>query len=563
MTVGASDAKRLWLAAVIVVAVAVLLAIAFGASYGQNNQLTYLLEPLRHAFPELYRHDWLVAETTPYHPVFAVAAAPLFMVDPGGRIAFGIAQLVVQVATYVLIYRFVRALTPNARVAVYALLAALLAAGAAISLAYSYLFSGYLQPSSIATVGWLVAMVAYVRDRPFVCGLALAVAGIWHVNFLVLGIGLFGAVEVVTFRARVRIARLALLIAPSIAVVAVFLPSLLASAHAREPDLALWVLSRFHAPAHYNPKQVRHYVPAIVCWATLAWGMRGLVTGDACARALRFALVGTGLCVAAVIVASIPPLVGTTRLYVWRIGPFAQLASQALVLAGALRAIIEPPARDTIDRNSWIAIVVGGVGLVGETFHQVGGDYPYVLALAFGGLTAAYAVSRRVVGVRRWAGAVVAVVVLCAAVADKRHALASPPLFVTECAGPDCGLEAWARTTPVDSVFLVPPYMNGFRLGARRAIVADTKSPPLVPDELVTWYRRLCAMVDVHESPSTLDIETTWDRRSGDKLLAIARGFAVDYLVLDKTRTSIRVDAPVAYEDGGRVVYRADAGAGK
>jgi hypothetical protein len=547
---------RPWLAAVVVVAVAVMLTLAFGAPYGSNNQLTYLLEPLRHAFPDLYHHDWLVAETTPYHPVFAWVAAPLFAVDAKGRVAFGVAQLVVQIATYVLIYRFVCAIAASGRVVVYVLLASLLAVGAAISLAYSYLFSGYLQPSSLATLGWLAAMIAYARDRPLVCGLSLAVAGVWHVNFLVLGVGLFGTLELVESRGRVRVARLAQLLVPSLVVLAVFLPSLIASSRASEPDLALWVLQRFHAPAHYNPKQIRHYVPSLVCWVAVAWGLRGLATGDAAVRALRFALVGTALCVAAVVIASIPPLAGTTRLYVWRIGPFAQLASQALVLVGAVRAITEPPPRGTFDRWSLLAVIAGGATLVAITFHQVGGDYPRALALACGGVVLAFAISHRVVLVRVWAGAVLAVVVMCAVVAGKLHMLVDPPLFATTCYGPECGLETWAQTTPVDAVFLVPPYMNGFRLGARRAVVADTKSPPLYPDELVAWYRRLCAVVGVSEAPSTAEIEARWDTLRGDQLLAIARRFAVDYLVLDKTRTAARVDAPVAYEDAGRIVYR-------
>ena len=81
-------------------AVGAALALAYGVPYGSNNQLTYLLAPLSHAHPELFRHDWLMTETTQYHPVFATLAAPLYGIDDRGVVAFGIAQVIVMVATW-------------------------------------------------------------------------------------------------------------------------------------------------------------------------------------------------------------------------------------------------------------------------------------------------------------------------------------------------------------------------------------------------------------------------------------------------------------------------------
>jgi hypothetical protein len=561
--VGASARTRYWLAAATVIVIAVLLALAYGTAYGSGNQQTYLLDPLHHAFPELYKRDWLVAETTAYHPVFGVALAPLFALDPSGRVAFGIAQLVVQVATYVLVYRLVAAIAPRARVAAYALLASLLVLGAGRALAGSYLFAGYLQPSSLATVGWLVAMIAYIRDRPLACGLALAFAGVWHVNFLVLGIGWFALLEVALARGRVRevsVARLVRFLAPSLVVLVVFLPSILAGGRAQEPDLALHVLVRFHTPGHYDPKQIRHYVPSLVGWLAFAWGMRGLVAGEASSRAMRLAIIGAALCVGAVLVASIPPLLGTTRLYVWRIAPFAQLASQTIVVIGAFAAIAEPPSFTAFRRSDLVAIVLGLATVIGEAFHQTMGDHSGALAFALGGavvgVALAFVITRRTSRVRSPAIAVLAALAMCCALASERRALVDPPLFAPVCNGLDCKLLAWTQTTPVDALFLVPPYMNWFRLGTRRAIVADIKSPPLYPDELVAWYRRLCDMVEATESPSTADIEARWDALAPAQLLAAARRFHAEYLVLDKTRSPARIAAPIAFEDSWRIAYR-------
>src|SRR5207302_1884183 len=99
-----------------------------------------------------------------------------------------------------------------------------------------------------------------------------------------------------------------------------------------------------------------------------------------------------------------------------------------------------------------------------------------------------------------------------AAIETRSDELTDPPLFSAECGGPDCELFDWvARATSVDAVFLVPPYHGWFRLIARRAVVADSQSPPLVPDELVAWYRRLCDMVGAADVRTHELLETRWD----------------------------------------------------
>lgn len=141
--------------ALVVVGVSAALALAYGAVYGAGNQVTYLLEPLRRAHPELYGRDWLVASTTQYHPVFAWLAAPLYAIDPRGVMVFGIAQLAVMTATFVVIYRLLAALADQVRLPMFLLLVGLLALGGGRAMAGSYLFAGYIQPSSLATLGWL------------------------------------------------------------------------------------------------------------------------------------------------------------------------------------------------------------------------------------------------------------------------------------------------------------------------------------------------------------------------------------------------------------------------
>ncbi|HSD90780.1 MAG TPA: hypothetical protein VLB44_24815, partial [Kofleriaceae bacterium] len=138
-----------------VVAVGVAFALAYGSTFGTKNQQTYLLDVLVRAFPDLYRNDWFVTQNHHYHAAFAYVTAPLYSLDPDGACAFGVAQIVVMVATFAAIYTLVAAVTVRARLIVFIGIVGLLAVGGNRSLGGGYLYAGYLQPSTLATLGWL------------------------------------------------------------------------------------------------------------------------------------------------------------------------------------------------------------------------------------------------------------------------------------------------------------------------------------------------------------------------------------------------------------------------
>jgi hypothetical protein len=115
----------------------------------------------------------------------------------------------------------------------------------------------------------------------------------------------------------------------------------------------------------------------------------------------------------------------------------------------------------------------------------------------------------------------------------------------------------WAREhTPVDAVFLTPPDLGGFRLLARRAIYVDFKSPPLVPDELIEWYRRLCLVTGVDALIVKPDMRARWNATSATELFARARALGTDYVVIDKP-----VELPIApvFHNAGYSVYAVSA----
>src|SRR5262245_35055758 len=205
--------------------VALGLTLAYALPYGTLNQATYLLDPLHRAQPELFHHDWLVGETPSYHPVFGWLAQWLYIVDPGGTTAVLITHVIITLATYAALFWLVMMIAGGWRA--FVVVASFITLTRGLSMGGSYLLVGYLQPSSVATLGWVIAIAAFVRGRFVVCGVAIAAAGALHVNFLVLGLGLFGLAA--WCRHDLRSVDFATLLGPSLVVLACFAPFLLAA----------------------------------------------------------------------------------------------------------------------------------------------------------------------------------------------------------------------------------------------------------------------------------------------------------------------------------------------
>jgi len=522
-----------------VIAVGVAFALAYGDELGTKNQLTYLLDGLARVHPELYRNDWFVTHNHHYHVAFAYLTAPLFRLDPA--IAFGIAQLVTTVATFAAIYGLVAAATSRARLLVFVGLSGLLALGGNHAIGGAYLFAGYLQPSSLATVGWLIAMNAWVRDRLLIAGVALACAGIVHLNYAVLGIAVFGLAELAAHR-RFDWRRLARLLGPSFAVALVFLPMILASGKTTHEKLAMDVLVQFEFPNHFKPSRLRLELLSLVGWHLIALVLRPADRPDPPSRLSWFALVTTSAVIAIVELVQIGPLLALTRLFAWRIVPFGILAAQIQMFVGVHDIV----RRERALPRGWqlVGLVAGAVLVVYNAYTRPREPYPEVI-------TCVMVAAALVIAIRRELVAAIACAALCA-FALWTPKLASPALFRSA----ETGLTRWASaSSPRDAVFLIPPYYGDFRLLGRRAVVVDDKSPPMYLDELVEWYQRLSAAVDATKLDSLGDEWHRWNTLSPDRLIAVAAKFHANYVVLDKAQNVARLTAPVAYEDPDVIVY--------
>ncbi len=158
--------------------------------------------------------------------------------------------------------------------------------------------------------------------------------------------------------------------------------------------------------------------------------------------------------------------------------------------------------------------------------------------------------------VRALLPAAIAVASLGVVLGARASTIVHPQVAVASYGADTDALFAWARSsTPVDAQFMTPPDLPAFRLLARRAIIADFKSPPLLPDEIVEWYRRLGREVG---DPAVRDVPQTarlWAESTGAQLLARARELDAQYLVLDRTAALANLPRAPVFANATYAVY--------
>ena len=544
---------RVWL---IVIAVAALVAHTCGYAFGVANQTTYFLQPLHRAHPELRTQDWLVTSTAEYHSVFSVVGGWLFRLDDTGATAFGIVHFILMIVLVCGVFLVVRNTTTRATLSIFVLVVGWLAVNGERSVAGTYLFSGYLQPSLIGSAGWLFALAMHVQRRPLAAGIALAIGGLFHANFLVLGIGMFALAELIADRQQLP-RRLALLLGPQLVALAVLAPEIFAHASSSDPDQALWVLVQFHAPTHYKPSWIARTLPSLVRWAALAVVVAPVALAygerEAVRRLLWWSVIATAICTIGALIMMLPPLLPLTRLFVWRLAPFAILAAQ-IVIAIAVAATITNPQcwrEQPIWRRALAVVLV--VWIVARAPFTTPAPADWVLLVTLVALALAWVVPSR------WRSLLLtaaAATTLAALPWYARSELVHPRTGVASEGVESDGLYTWARTSsPVDAVFMTPPVLMRFRLIARRAIYVDFKSPPLTPDGLVEWHARLCRMTGAPPTDKVPTHRKYWLEATGDTLLARAKQLGVDFLVLDRSPAHDQIAVQPVYSNAAFAVY--------
>jgi hypothetical protein len=492
---------------------AFLFALSYGLRYGVHNQHTYLLRAVRRADPGLFARDWLVARTTDYHPGWSVLAGWLMASGHGPWLLAAGNALVLSGAALV-VFAIARSLAGARSLPVLVLVLAYTVFDAQHevvgSVAVSALFTNYLVPANLGSLGLLAAVALHLRGRFLLSGLAAAAGGFFHANYLVLAPPVLLAAHLLAPRPPGWWRSAGASLGPSAVVLLLRLPELLAMSGDPQAAAGRAVFMAVRSPHHYLPFTfLRDFAPFY------GWQLAGLLalrlsTPPFEAAVLRLRALLSALFVAitgATLLTTAVEVPFIAQLYVWRLAPLAVLLAQ---IAGVCW-LVRPATWTRVPRAPSTAPVA--VGVLGAVLFAIGA------ARGLPGLAA------------------------------EARALRVP-------LADDEKLYGWARTTARDALFAVPPDAHAFRLAAERAIVVDWKSTPVRPGEVLEWYRRLL-LVSGRRAVGSLDAAANGYRTMGPRRIARLRSeLGVDYVVLRQPFPRGRLpEYRVAFADRRFIVF--------
>lgn len=520
-----------------------LVALRFGFNYGIGNHNTYLLHALRRVDPAILASDWLAAHSQDTHPVFTWIAALLMGMDGSGWLV-ALANVATIIAGSVAVYLIIRELSGD-RLAlpIYLLVSAFVGVGSTYSVSGSFMYSMTIQASTVAAVGYLYAILFFVRQRYLISGLWLAAACAFHANFLVLAFPLFGLAHLFMGR-RSLLPRLAAQLIPSLVPLALMLPMLLGHASSVDAEQARYIYQYVMSPQHYVPMTFLTEFVVYYAWCGLGLlvGWR-VMTDSESTRALRALWLTTILLVSvASLLTTVVFVPVVSQLYFWRLAPYTVLMSQAFAAIALVKVLT---GETSVSARSQVLLFLGSAVLIWLTFRYHYGEFRFLqygllIALAAAYLARSWIAKFAPARSRTWgltvvAGVwVVAAVIPASQVAQRSNLIAGLPVDEQE-------LYDWARFTGDTVLFLTPPDLHNFRFNARRAIVMDTKSTPTDPEGLLEWYRRAEIVSGTSDVANRQAIAGGYARMDSAGLEAIRSSFDMDYVI---TRSRQSFEAP-------------------
>lgn len=556
------------------IALAVVASLCFGASFGYNygidNQVVYMLSSLRLLDPALFTQDWLATKTTHYHVAFKYVAAALIAMDHRGW-AVAVAQNLAIAAGMLCVYALIRVLTDRRRaLAAFLLLLSIAFITRTSAASASYVFDAIFQPSTLGSLALLASVPFFAKGRWLESGAFVALSGLFHGNYLILLIMAYGVAHLLLGKSGL-FGRLAQQFALPSVVLLLMLPLILGTAGAPNGAQARNIYFNIRAPHHFVPaNSERDFIP-FAAWQMIAAGASlHLLQRDGNARRLGAMLAGLLLVIWSGLVLSTLVHVGpATQLFSWRLAPHAELICQALACVGIVE-IFTAPSSPYRRSGAAFGLLAAGVGFMAMYYGDRNNTpIPYLVLGLFGAAFFAKAVSATTVALvrpawqsrlrRAWesVGPTAALAASLACVLpigiNQMNSIRQRSSLLNGLSKDEADLYEWMHSTPKDTRFLTPPDMERTRFDGQRSIVVDWKSNPLIPGELLEWYRRL-EDVSGHPGFTTgreLDGYNSMDRARLDKLRA---KYDFDCVVVRRGRDAGLGPLHVAHRNNSYVV---------
>lgn len=524
-------------------------ALSLGMNYGISNQNAYLLAPWRLVDPTLWERDWLVTQVGVPHSLFAWVAAPLLWISPEGWALALTNLLVVSVICWVMYRILILYVSKDSAMLAFVFLIGLLGLWETQSVSDSYMYTGYLQPSTLGACAFLGATALFLYKRYALSGLVLAIGGLFHVLYLILGIAVFVMAHLYQGRTQLlrRITQQCTL--PLLALIPfLYVLSQVAVEGARYDALREKLLN-VRVPHHHSPSTFKFQFLPLFGWLLLGIGvyrthLLNFVSKDTWKHTASLQLSLLSMIVVGTFLTTAIYFAKVAQAQPWRIAPYLELLCIVPLCAASAQA-----CRDEWADLSPLTLLCFGVGLV---LLAVGAGARIALLVALLLLPILYPhFHARSIGVSLG----VLVFFLGMGIPFKRGWKKST--LVHGLPQEQEQLFDWVRAqTPKDAVFLTPPTFTPFRLHAKRAIVVDWKTHPVTGKLLQEWFTRLEAVSGLPDIVSATELIEGYNRMTVNRLRDIHAQYASQFAVLFKQQVApeILVEFPVLFQNKDFVV---------
>jgi len=550
------------------VLISLITAVAFGFSFGDasSNHPTYLPPGIQLANPNFLTNDWWLNSVTHYHFAFNFLISTLTKFN---ILAWGTGAINLVVVTTGLFFIFKLFSHINQKWAVCAFFAtcsSYFLTDSFDSVASTYLFTSGLQASNIASCATLGAILSFAKARFLFCGLWLALAGIFHVNFLLVNIVAFSFAFVIyrnnnllnIHKVKKQDLRDFSYIAfPSFVLIVFFLPLILKLSNpSQDPEIiaqARHAFFEFAVPFHYLPNTFLIDFLGLLGWQLM--GVSFLILGNSKARIFSLQLSMIALIWIATALTTFVFIESVSRLFFWRLSPFSLCLSCVSIYFG-ISALLRPEAQYkkrtliisvlgaatgallilrlqfyyyelTEPRAILFVLLLGAVCFI-PFFKLLQGYLPTLAKLP---LNSEKLLTNISLGL--------ALVILSGSYYITFDARKYSLFFLTEEELHKRDLYSFvnSNTSPQANI-LIPPDLSSFRLFSGRSVVVDTKALPFDQVSLAEWYQRLEDISGIIQPKSIEDVALGYNSLDQQRLDKLMTKFNISHVVLNKQQNN-------------------------
>ena len=570
-----------------------LLLLLLALSYGlvgfdrASNHGTYIPYAIRMVDDTFLVNDWWMENTTHYHKSFFYLVYP-FVGDHLKTYLALLNFLVIAGGLAALLYLF-RDEDHGAALFI-TLLFLLKCLQPKVTLGVSYIFSAGLQPSSIGAAFTLWGIVFFLKRQWLYSGIAIALSGVFHANFVVAAFPIFGFAHILAGHHHLT-SRLLKQLAPSLIVIAAWLPIVLGMGEGQEAfKEEAYAVFKSAVALHYDFASYSHYAWGFAGWtlvSVLAWyrlAHQGGKSGSAATPtdqpmgqgtyfslldistyqgrfavlflAFLAAMVTNGLILAALDIEFI------NRLFMWRMAPFALLLGLVPItqcLVDLIKADNPAPRPGLLGS----ILLLLAIGLIYIDFLDGWKGKVVWLAFAFSAavflaLTYQSLLAQPVKkAIQTATPAALCVLLLAVSLYQfsdpKKHSL-----LLSDFQQTDVELYDWARATPPGTVFMAPPSMADFQIETGRALPLTWKALPFVAEETVEWAERMRILTGSSSFSSAQDLDDAYARQPLSKLRAAAQFFKADFAIFIKGTEAAELFTEKLFENDTYIVVSTD-----